>query len=307
MSDWGAAHDGIADANGGLDLEMPNADFMTAKTLLPAIQSGQVTVATIDQKVRRILRTAIQFGFLDRDQLDPGISLYNQHGNAIALQSAEEGAVLLKNEGHLLPLDRHAIHTIAVLGPDAYPAVPGAGGSSHVDAFAPVSFMTGLSNALHPGIKVVWNSGIVSPEDVFQNTKWCTDATCQHAGLNRAEYVLSANERLFSTIDETVNHVTSSWLSEQTKTPRRVEWYGYFVPTTSGVYTVVADDDWDDHDQVWSMARTCFQRLQGEGGSAPVREGNAGSWQASASAVQLFSRPPGQYGIAWDHRGRQIS
>ena len=108
MSDWGAAHDGIADANGGLDLEMPDAKYMTAATLMPAIKSGQVTEATIDQKVRRILRTAMQFGFLDRDQLDPSISLYNQHGDAIALQSAEEGAVLLKNENHLLPLDRHS-------------------------------------------------------------------------------------------------------------------------------------------------------------------------------------------------------
>jgi beta-glucosidase len=247
MSDWGAAHDGIADANGGLDLEMPSADFMTAKTLLPAIKDGQVTVATIDQKVHHILQTAIRFGFLDRDQLDLNIPLYNQHGNAIALQSAEEGAVLLKNEGRLLPLDRHAIHTIAVLGPDAYPAVPGAGGSSHVDAFAPVSFMTGLSDALYPGIKVLWSSGIVSPEDVFKNTKWCTDATCQHPGLNRAEYVLSASERLFSTVDETVNHVASSWLSEQTTTPRRVEWHGYFMPKTSGVYVVVVNGGWGDH------------------------------------------------------------
>ena len=127
MSDWGAAHEGIADANGGLDLEMPDAQYMTTATLLPAIKSGQVTVATIDQKVRRIIRTAMQFGFLDRDQLDPGMSLYNQHGDAIALQSAEEGAVLLKNQNHLLPLDRHRIHTLAVLGPDAYPAVPGGG------------------------------------------------------------------------------------------------------------------------------------------------------------------------------------
>jgi beta-glucosidase len=293
MSDWGAAHDGIADANGGLDLEMPNADFMTAKTLLPAIQSGQVNVTTIDQKVRRILRTAMQFGFFDRDQLDLSIPLYNQHGNAIALQSAEEGAVLLKNEGHLLPLNRHAIHTIAVLGPDAYPAVPGAGGSSHTDAFAPVSFMTGLSNALYPGIKVLWNSGIVSPEDVFKNTKWCTDATCQHAGLTRAEYVLSANERLFSTIDETVNHVTSSWLSAQTKTPRRVEWYGYFVPTTSCVYTVVADDDWRGHDEVRIDGKNLFSENQGEGGS--VQSANVTLEAGKLVSVQ-FNYFPGHQG-----------
>ena len=158
----------------------------------------------------------MQFGFLDRDQLDPSISLYNQHGDAIALQSAEEGAVLLKNENHLLPLDRHTIHTLAVLGPDSYPAVPGAGGSSEVTAFAPVSFMTGLSNGLHPGVNVLWNSGVVKPEDVFKDTKWCTDAACQHTGLKRDEYVLSANDRLFSTVDETLDHVASSWLSQQT-------------------------------------------------------------------------------------------
>ena len=65
MSDWGATYDGIAAANAGLDLEMGNAEFMTAKTLIPAIKSGKVSQAVIDQKVRRILRTAMQFGFLD--------------------------------------------------------------------------------------------------------------------------------------------------------------------------------------------------------------------------------------------------
>ncbi len=246
MSDWGAAHDSIAVANGGLDLEMPSGKYMNAQTLLPAIKSGQATVAMIDQKVRRILRTAMQFGFLDRDQTDLNIPLYNQRGNEIALESAEEGAVLLKNEGHLLPLDRHAIHSIAVLGPDAYPAVPGGGGSSHVDAFAPVSFMTGLSDSLYPGIQVYWDSGIVTPEDIFKNTKWCTDAACQHPGLRRDEYLLSANDRLSSTVDETVNHTHGSWLFEQTKTPRRIEWVGYFLPKTSGVYSVVTDVGWDD-------------------------------------------------------------
>ncbi len=68
MSDWDATYDGVAAANGGLDLEMPYAKFMTAETLLPAIKSGNVSESVIDQKVRRILRTAMQFGFLDRDQ-----------------------------------------------------------------------------------------------------------------------------------------------------------------------------------------------------------------------------------------------
>jgi beta-glucosidase len=102
MSDWFATYDGVAAANGGLDLEMPSGAFMNRKTLMPAIQQGKVSVATIDDKVRRILRTAIQFGWLDRDQTDVSVPRYNQQGRQAALQAAMEGMVLLKNEGHLL-------------------------------------------------------------------------------------------------------------------------------------------------------------------------------------------------------------
>lgn len=240
MSDWGAAHDSIAVANDGLDLEMPSGKYMNAETLLPAIKSGQVTVATIDQKVRRILRTSMQFGFLDRDQTDLNIPLYNQRGNKIALESAEEGAVLLKNEGHLLPLDRHAIHSIAVLGPDAYPAVPGAGGSSQVDAFAPVSFMTGLSDSLYPGIKVTWNSGIKTPAEIFSGTRWCADAACTSKGLLRAEYIQSTNAQVASGEDRQVNSLQASRGESMKPNFRRVEWDGYYLPQTSGEYRVVA-------------------------------------------------------------------
>ena len=75
MSDWSATYDGVAAANGGLDLEMPSGKFMNRDTLLLAISSGKVSEATIDDKVRRILRTAIQFGWMDRDQTISSIPL----------------------------------------------------------------------------------------------------------------------------------------------------------------------------------------------------------------------------------------
>ena len=74
MSDWTSVYDAVGAANGGLDLEMPSGKFMNRATLLPAVQAGKVSEATIDDKVRRILRTAIQFGWLDRDQTDLSIS-----------------------------------------------------------------------------------------------------------------------------------------------------------------------------------------------------------------------------------------
>src|SRR6202022_2588790 len=48
MSDWGATHDGLAAANGGLDLEMPSPPFMNRDSLLPALQGDKLPLATLD-------------------------------------------------------------------------------------------------------------------------------------------------------------------------------------------------------------------------------------------------------------------
>src|ERR1700683_2438038 len=135
MSDWDSTYDGVAAANGGLDLEMPSGKFMNRATLLPAVKSGQISEATIDDKVRRILRTAIRFGWLDREQTDLSIPLLNEAGGTVALEAARSGMVLLKNDGNLLPLDKTKIKSIAVIGPDAYPAQPVGIGSDDGDRF----------------------------------------------------------------------------------------------------------------------------------------------------------------------------
>ena len=70
MSDWDATYDGVAAANGGLDIEMPTGKFMSPATLSAAVKAGTVTEATINEKVLHILTTAIRFGWLDRPQRD---------------------------------------------------------------------------------------------------------------------------------------------------------------------------------------------------------------------------------------------
>ena len=115
MSDWGATHDGVAAANGGLDLEMPSPSFMNNDTLLPALKEGKISEATLDDKVRRILRKAIEFGFFDQPQTDTDIPSYSQEGRQVALEEARGSMVLLKNSGNLLPLNESKLKTIAVL------------------------------------------------------------------------------------------------------------------------------------------------------------------------------------------------
>lgn len=160
MSDWTATHDGIAAANAGMDLEMPFGTYMNATTLIPAVKDGKVKESDIDDKIRRILRNAYRFGWIDHDPLDIGIPRYNQQGRQAALQGAREGIVLLRNGGNLLPLDPNKVHTIAVIGPNAFPAVPTAGGSGQVPTFGDVSILKGVSDRLGLNATVLYDRGI---------------------------------------------------------------------------------------------------------------------------------------------------
>lgn len=193
MSDWDATYDGVAAVNHGLDLEMPSGKFMNRETLLPAIKAGKVSVATIDDHVRRILRVAIEEGWLDHEQTDLSISRYNLEGRTIAEEAAREGTVLLKNEGNLLPLDKSKIKTLAVIGPDAYPGHPVGGGSAGVVPFHTVSLLEGIANSA-PGVNVTYNAGIPTRAEVAAETSFFTAEDGKNPGLN-GEY--------FSTFDLT--------------------------------------------------------------------------------------------------------
>jgi beta-glucosidase len=136
-----------------MDLEMPSGIFLNAATIKPLLDSGAVTLSTIDDKVRRILRLEIANGFLDRPQWTAWIPKDDPRSAATALQVAREGAVLLKNEGNLLPLDRNRIKSIVVIGPNADTFVSG-GGSSHASPLHFVSLIQGLRQIAGPSVRI---------------------------------------------------------------------------------------------------------------------------------------------------------
>jgi beta-glucosidase len=192
MSDWFATYDGVAAANAGLDLEMPSGAFMNQSTLLPAIKDGRVSVATIDDKVRRILRLEFRFHWLDRPQTDLSIPRYNLQGDEVALKAAIEGMVLLKNSGNLLPLDKHNIRSIAVIGPDAYPAVPVGGGSAGVRPFSAVSFLQGIAKEVGASVPTYYDRGVPALSELAARTDFSTAATGGAPGLT-GEYFSGDN------------------------------------------------------------------------------------------------------------------
>jgi beta-glucosidase len=233
MSDWDATYDGVAAVNNGLDLEMPSPKFMNAKNLIPAVQNGQVKESTIDDHLLRLFRTELRYGWTDRPQFDPADSTYSVADRAIALQGALESITLLKNDGNLLPLDPAKIKNIAIIGPDAYPAVTGGGGSSEAHAFAPVSILTGIANLLGPNAHVFYSAGLPDSPDQMKAVANADvvvvsvgfDAKTEHEGADRTftlppgqdalvQAVVAANPRTIVTLTGGGGMDLSRWLDK---------------------------------------------------------------------------------------------
>ena len=243
MSDWSGTYDGIEATNAGQDLEMPSGLHMNQETLKPAIEQGKVSVATIDDKVRRILRTAMRFGWLDRDQTALSIPRYNLKGRQVSLNAAREGITLLKNDGGLLPLSKDKIKSILIIGPNAFPSVNVGGGSADVQPFAGVSYLEGLANypVNHPNsqFQVYYDRGVLSYSDLANATNFTTSQTEGKVGL-KAEYFDNPDLKgtpVITRIEEHVDFGTAARLlfPEQTLSSR---WTGYYSPREAGSYDI---------------------------------------------------------------------
>ena len=202
MSDWVSTHDGVGCAEGGLDLEMPTAECMNAKTLLPALSHGRLSPGIIDDKVRRLLRWILCFGWDRRDQ-SATVPLCTESSQTVALDVAREGCVLLKNEG-LLPLARDKNLKIAVIGPHAFPGNTGGGGSSYVPPARNISIFEGLRAAL-PQSQVICAKGIALDlqDDLFRHSRFT--APDGSPGLLGEYFANGSDTPVLSRVDSPIN------------------------------------------------------------------------------------------------------
>jgi len=110
--------------------------------LAAAVRRGEVDETDVDRLVLDVLRTMFRFGVFERADGPRGALPFERH-RALALRAAEQGAVLLKNADHTLPLDVDG--SIAVIGDRALRAAIAGGGSSAVQAyFEPVAPLEAL-------------------------------------------------------------------------------------------------------------------------------------------------------------------
>lgn len=168
VSDWGGAHDMDEAVRNGLDMEFgtwtdgltmgaTNAydNYYLASDYKKAILKGKYTEKELDDKVRRVLRL---FFRTNMDRSRPYGFLCSEQHYEVAENVAEEGIVLLKNEGGLLPLK--GARKVLVVGENAVKMMTVGGGSSSLKAQKEISPLDGLRARLE-GVEVVYERGYV--------------------------------------------------------------------------------------------------------------------------------------------------
>ena len=182
MSDWGATHTTVPEALAGMDMEMPGDGYFGISEASPAkwgaqlkaaVQSGAVPGSRLDDMVLRILRPMFRGGLFEHPPLPGSVAgparSTTPASITAATRIAQDGSVLLKNDGDLLPI-RGAGQRIAVIGAPA----SGLGarlssqgyGSHHVPVFGldpdvvpPLSAIR--ARAAQDGSRVTYNDGTV--------------------------------------------------------------------------------------------------------------------------------------------------
>ena len=127
VTDWGGLNDRIEGFKAGCDLSMPGGSNYMEKDVYKAIKEGRLDETYVDDSVRRILELV----FRVNDNLKHKFTCDYKKHNVLANEAACKGAVLLKNNDDLLPLEKD--NKIAIIGNMAKNMRYQGSGSSHIN------------------------------------------------------------------------------------------------------------------------------------------------------------------------------
>ena len=152
ISDWAGVTDTFEAARNGMDIEMGTGEeyhnYYLADPFLRAVENGEIEMAVLDDKVRRILRLMFRLGVIGDGSRRPAGERNTPAHQAAARAIASEAITLLKNEKSLLPLDAGKIRRLLVVGDNADCRHHFGGHSSAVKALYEVTPLEGLKRLL---------------------------------------------------------------------------------------------------------------------------------------------------------------
>jgi beta-glucosidase len=130
--------------------------------LIKNVNEGKIPIQQVDQAVARLLRLKFQLGLFEHPYIDVEKAVKTVHTDEhrdLALQTARESMVLLKNENNILPLKKN-IRSIAVIGPLANARIEQIG--DYIPQNVPqeiVSVLKGIQNKVSPKTKETYVKG----------------------------------------------------------------------------------------------------------------------------------------------------
>ena len=226
----------------GLDLECGDDVFI--EPLREAYAKGLVSEEDIDRAARRVLTARMRLGFFDPpgvcpyDTIPPSVIGSDAH-RALALQTAREAIVLLKNEGKTLPFRKGKIRSLAVVGINA--GTCELGDYSGVPATAPVSILEGIRAEAGDRITVKY-----APWKTAQDGMEIIAGDYYPEGL-QAEYYAG------TTLEGTPSVRKETWLNFEPSNqapdpfipdaPVSARWTGPLRPPVSGEYVLSLQTD----------------------------------------------------------------
>lgn len=148
----------IQSLKAGVDLDVDGA----YETLEKTVETGRIDIKYIDQAVRRMLYVKFKLGLFDNPYGDPArvakVVRSTKH-IAIAKEVADESAILLKNDGNILPLNLSKYKSIAVIGPNADQTIFGDYAWTQRDTKEGVTLLAGLSASIGNKVKLNYAQG----------------------------------------------------------------------------------------------------------------------------------------------------
>lgn len=122
------------------------------------------------------------------------------------MEAARSGMVLLKNDGDILPLDKSRIKSIAVIGPDAYSAQVGGGGSaeSETETVYGGQLPAGSGTLSGNGVTMNYARGIPTLQDTAKQTEFLLLPTAANEGL-RLRFSITRKSRALRPLSAPTN------------------------------------------------------------------------------------------------------
>ncbi len=218
-------------------------------TLAKAVREGLISERELDISLRRLFTARFRLGMFDpATQVAyarlPFSQVNSEQHRQLALKTARESMVLLKNDDHILPLSS-GVKTIAVVGPNAA-ALAALEGNYNAVPSQPVTPLEGLRRALTGRAKVLYSQGsayvselpVPVPESILR-----TAPDSSHPGL-QAEYFTGVDfqgKPMASRIDRQIDFDWNGASPVANLAANRfaVRWTGAIVPPAPGDYRFI--------------------------------------------------------------------